>query len=242
MIATILYPTKNNILVWANACFLLLLLLFNLVDSLTIVFAYFLETIVIGIFHIVKLWIVSIHGKASVSKKSLQLKGLPLVLFFVAHYGIFVGVQSVFAFALFEGIIPEITDAFHLIHNYGYVMTRAGMTVIMASLVVTNLGYFYTNFWANEKYKEYTTGAIFIKPYARIFIQQFVVILAFFFFIIFSTPKVAAILLIVFRLLVDLVMVSLNKDSQTLDALAKKYAKSHEHYLDMKQKYQEFSE
>ncbi|MBZ0328353.1 MAG: DUF6498-containing protein [Altibacter sp.] len=242
MISAILYPSKNNILVWANACFLLLLVLFNQIDSLTVVFAYFLETIVIGLFHIVKLWIVSNYGMEPTSDKGLQLKGLPLILFFIAHYGIFVGVQSVFAFALFEGTITEITDAFYLVQNYWYVINREGMSVVMASLVVTNLGYFYTNFWANEKYKEYTPSAIFIKPYVRIFIQQFVVILAFFFFIIFSTAKVAAILLILLRLLVDLVMVSLNKDSQALDNLARKYSKSYDHYLEMKKKYQEFSE
>ncbi|PKA82415.1 hypothetical protein ATE92_0544 [Ulvibacter sp. MAR_2010_11] len=37
-------------------------------------------------------------------------------------------------------------------------------------------------------------------------------------------------------------MVSISKDSSVVDKLARKYANSHEHYLEMKRKYQEFSE
>ena len=116
------------------------------------------------------------------------------------------------------------------------------MLVIISSITVTNLAYFYNNFWHNEKYKEYTPRAIFFKPYIRIFIQQFVVILAGFFFIVFEAGNVAAILLIVFRLVVDLAMVFIRKDSKEFDTFMKKKSKSYDHYLEMKKKYQEFSE
>ncbi|WP_034261114.1 DUF6498-containing protein [Altibacter lentus] len=242
MIRTILLPNQKNMLVWANALFLLALLFMQQIDALTVVFAYFLETIVIGLIHILKLWIVSAEGKPTRSKKGLQLRGLPLIFFFVLHYGMFVAIQSIFAFTLFESAVPEITSSFALLENYGYILSVEGMPVVLASLVVTNLSYFYTNFWKNEKYKSYTPGAIFMKPYVRIFVQQFVVILAFFFYLLLSTGVVAAVLLIVFRLLIDLTMVSLHKDSETLEKLAKKYANSPDHYEEMKRKYQEFSE
>jgi hypothetical protein len=81
-----------------------------------------------------------------------------------------------------------------------------------------------------------------MKPYVRIFIQQFVVILAFFFFILFNSGMVAAVLLIFFRLFVDLVMVSIKKDSRMLETLTKKIAKNPEQYPEIRKQLQEFSE
>jgi hypothetical protein len=49
----ILIPTKDNAILWANALFLFILLVLNMADPLTIVFAYFLETIIIGVIHLV---------------------------------------------------------------------------------------------------------------------------------------------------------------------------------------------
>jgi len=51
----ILMPTKSNAILWANALFLFLLLALHMADPLTIVFAYFLETIIIGVIHLLKL-------------------------------------------------------------------------------------------------------------------------------------------------------------------------------------------
>jgi len=242
MIKEILFPNKFNQFVWFNAIFLLFLVVFNYADSLTVVFAYFLETIIIGIIHCVKLLLVSKYGQKGTSKGFGDFKGIGLVFFFLFHYGMFVGVQSVFAFTLFESEFSGIKDGFNILDNYSFIIQSEGMSMVLGSLVLTNLGYLYTNFLSNEKYKDYTPEEIFIKPYARIFIQQFVVLLAFFFYVIFSDPIVAAILLIFFRLLVDLVIVSIRKDSDVLDTLARKSSNSYDHYLEMKKKYQEFSE
>ena len=237
----ILLPAKNNVILWANAFFLLLLLVFDFADPLTIVFAYFLETIIIGIIHLVKLGLVSKYGKKSTDPKS-QMTGIPLMLFFTVHYGMFVGIQSIFAFTLFQSSIPGLKDGFNIFHNYSFILKYEGMPLILASIIVNNLGYFYTNFWKNEKFRDYAPDNIFMKPYVRIFIQQFVVILAFFFFILFNSGMVAAVLLIFFRLFVDLVMVSIKKDSRMLETLTKKIAKNPEQYPEIRKQLQEFSE
>ncbi len=237
----VLLPTKHNAVLWANALFLALLLVLKLADPLTVVFAYFLETIIIGIIHLVKLWLVSNYGKKS-SDSQFQMRGIPLMLFFTVHYGMFVAIQSVFAFTLFQSSIPDLKPGFDLIFNYKYIFSSAGMPLILSSILINNLSYFYTNFWRNEKYKDYAPDNIFMKPYVRIFIQQFVVILAFFFFILFNSGLIAAVLLIIFRLLVDLVLVSLKKDSEILDKLSKKLAKTPEDYPKIKEQLQEYSE
>lgn len=116
------------------------------------------------------------------------------------------------------------------------------MGIVLASIFFTNLAYFYNNFLANEKFREYSPNDIFAKPYIRIFIQQFVVIFSGFFFIIFSAQYVAAVLLILLRLPVDLIMVSIEKNSKVFDEAMKKYSKNDANYLAMKKKYQQFSE
>ncbi|MGV8946839.1 MAG: DUF6498-containing protein [Lutibacter sp.] len=237
----ILLPTKNNAILWANALFLFLLLALNLADPLTIVFAYFLETIIIGVIHLIKLWMVSKYGKKSTNPQ-WQMSGIPLMLFFTVHYGMFVAIQPIFAFTLFNTTIPGLEDGFHLIHNYIFILGSVGMPLILTSIIINNLSYFYTNFWRNEKYKDYAPDNIFMRPYVRIFIQQFVVILAFFFYILFNSGMIAAVLLIVFRLFVDLVLFSIKKDSRMLDILSKKIAKTPDQYPEIKKQLQEFSE
>ena len=237
----IFFPTKNNAVLWANALFLLLLLLLKLADPLTVVFAYFLETIIIGIIHLVKLGLVSGYGQKSSNAQSL-FSGIPLMLFFLLHYGLFVAIQSIFAFTLFQGSVSGLKDGFHLIYNYSFILGSTGMPIILTSIFVNNLSYFYTNFLRNGKYKEYAPGDIMMKPYVRIFIQQFVVILAFFFFIIFNSGVVAAVLLILFRLVVDLVLFSIRKDGKMLHILSQKLAKESEDIPEIKKQLQEYSE
>lgn len=238
---SILLPSKTNFVLWGNALYLLLLLIFQLVDPLTIVFAYFFETIIIGIIHVGKLWMVSRYGQKSTNPNN-QLTGILLMLFFTAHYGMFVAIQSVFAFALFQSSIPGLKSGFDIFYNYRFILDYEGMYLILTPIIISNLSYFYTNFWRSEKYRDYTPDSILMKPYLRIFIQQFVVILAFFFFMLFDSGTIAAVLLIFFRLIVDLGLVSIRKDSQMLEAFTKNIAKTPEEYPEIRRQLQQYSE
>ncbi len=238
---TIFIPNSKTLIIWANALFLLLLLAFPLADPLTVVFAYFLETLIIGVLHVAKLWLVSRYGKGTADGSSLG-SGIPLMLFFIFHYGMFVAVQSMFVFVLFGSAIPGFKSGFQLVYNFKYILQYPGMFVVLASLVANNLGQFYFNFLRTEKYRESAPDDIFMKPYLRIFIQQFVVILAFFFFIIFQSSVMAAVLLIVIRLMVDLLLYSLKNSNGTAEFLARKLAENPENYFKIKKQLQNFSE
>ena len=240
--SAIFIPNRNNLIIWVNALFMVFLIVFKLTDPLTVVFAYFLETIIIGLIHILKMLIVIKYGNKPAAIASPQLKGLGLILFFVFHYGLFVAVQSMFAFSFFENSVPEIKNGFDLITNYSVLLNMPGMPAVLGSLIITNLTYFYTNFWANRKYLEYDTESLFFKPYVRIFVQQFVVILAGFFFIISSEAMWAALLLILFRLPVDLVIVSIHKNSEPFEKYVKKHTESYQHFMEVKEKYQKYTE
>ncbi|HAT64340.1 MAG TPA: hypothetical protein DCS66_07025, partial [Flavobacteriaceae bacterium] len=165
-----------------------------------------------------------------------------LILFFMFHYGMFVAIQSIFLFSFFEKELSQLKDGFHLIHNYGVILRLEGMPILIASLFVSNLKYFYTNFWKNDQFKEYSPSGLFFRPYVRIFIQQFTVILAGFFFILLSEGFAAAVLLILFRLIVDLIIIGIHRDSNNMDKLLRKITKTEAEYLEAKEKFQEFSE
>ncbi len=225
-------PNKNNRALWLNALFLLVLLFTNNADPIAIVLAYFLETIIIGILHVVKLFLVIKHGKKDEKATSLE-SGYGLILFFIFHYGFFVGVQLILFFSFISKEISNIPDLFSL---------ESGILYVLVSIGVTNISYFYNNFLVPKKYLDYTPKSIFFKPYVRIIIQQFVVILSAFSLVVFPGGMVPAILIIVFRLLVDSIMVSFKKDSKSFDSFVKSKSSSYEHYEEMKRKYQEFSE
>ncbi|MEZ4778560.1 MAG: DUF6498-containing protein [Flavobacteriaceae bacterium] len=239
---TLFIPNKYNYLVWGNALLALVLLILGVADPISIVFAYFLETIIIGLFHGIKLWMVNTYGKESPNTHQMPKSSIGIVLFFFVHYGMFVGIQSIFVFAFFQSSIPQIKEPFHIIENYNAIIHLDGMPILIASFVVSNLKYFYTNFWQNNQYKEYSASSLFFKPYVRIFIQQFVVILAGFFFIIFSEGFAAAILLILFRLIVDLAIVGIHRDAANVDKLLRKITRDEKDFEEAKKRFQEFSE
>ncbi|MDT0556124.1 DUF6498-containing protein [Patiriisocius hiemis] len=242
MVQNIFSFTKYNYLIWVNAAFLIVLLLLDKADALTIVFAYFLETIIIGILHVIKLWLCVKYGKSDSSENQNGVSGYGIIPFFMIHYGMFVAIQSIFAFSFFDSKIPEIKSGFNLIENYSYLLSQEGIQIIVASLFITNLSYFYNNFLIHKKYQDYKPSSLLFKPYGRIFIQQFVVILAGFFFVLTAADMAAAILLIGFRLIIDLSIVSIRKDSKPFESFVKKHSNSYEHYLKMKEEYQKYSE
>ena len=220
MLKNIFSPTPQNAFVWLSSIYLLFLLYIGKASAMTILFAYFLETIIIGIFNALKMLWSILYGR---SKKS----DFGLIFFFLFHYGMFVAIQSVFGFAIFgirgNGIIKE---PFHILENYWIILNLEDIQYALPAIIFTHLGKFVTDYIRNKKYQKFTAKEIMFKPYVRIFVQQFVVILSFF-FIVFDNGGagiIAAILLIFFRLIIDLVLESIKEDSKTLDVLAEKLA------------------
>jgi hypothetical protein len=216
MLKNIFYPTKQNAFMWLSSIYLLFLLYLGKASAISILFAYFLETIIIGIFNALKMLWSILYGKSKSSE-------FGLILFFLMHYGFFIAIQSVFGFALFDmgenGIIKE---PFNIIKNYIAILNLEDIKYALPAIVFTHLGKFISDYIGNHKYQKFTAKEIMFKPYVRIFIQQFVVILAFFFIILTQAGIIAAILLILFRLVVDLGMESIKEDSKILDYVSKK--------------------
>ena len=56
MLKNIFYPTPQNAFVWLSSIYLLFLLYLGKATPITILFVYFLETIIIGIFNALKMF------------------------------------------------------------------------------------------------------------------------------------------------------------------------------------------
>jgi hypothetical protein len=180
-----------------------------------IVFGYFFETIIIGVIHVVKLLAVYKYGDAQ--KKMIQLKGkgnmngFGIIPFFIAHYFLFVFVQSVFIFSFMSDALPGITgDEFDVLKNYQFLLSQTDMLLVFACIGLANIGYAMRNFFIVERYHHFTTFQLFLQPYLRILVQQFLSILPGFFFFFFSGGVwIVAIILILLRTAFDLYLSAL---------------------------------
>lgn len=199
--SNILKISKQNMFVWFNAIFLISLLILGKVDSLTIVIAYFLETIIIGIVYAFKMYTI-------ISRNPSSKESYGMILFFLFHYMFFVAVQLIFVFGFLEMRDSNITSGFNLIKNISYVMSLKGMTIVLLSILLYNLADYYYNFMQPEVYKRVKVENVFLQPYVRIFIQQFAVIIGGFFIIFVSGVFAVAILLILFRTLIELIFIA----------------------------------
>ncbi len=226
----ILRPNRFNYMIYANAVFLLCLLGVGFISPLTIVMAYFIESIIIGLFNALKM-AMSIRYSNKIDRGGAA--NYSLILFFCFHYGFFIAIQSIFVFSFFEmednGLFRE---PFLLIENYSALLKLDGMWLLIVSMLITHSGVLITNFLAEKRYQEFTASELMTKPYLRIFIQQFVVILSGFFLVALHAGYVAAFLLILFRLMLDLFLLGLRENTTLVDEMAKWYADKSEQDFD----------
>ncbi len=221
LIVSILKISRYNYMIYVNALFLLCLLSVGYVSALAVVMAYFIESIVIGIFNAVKM---ALSTSYSNKTEGGGAGNYGLIVFFCFHYGFFIAIQSIFVFSFFsidEGLFRE---PFFLIENYAALLQLDGMWLLIASMLLTHLFALISNFLADRRYREFTANELMAKPYLRILIQQFVVILSGFFLVFVNAGMVAAILLILFRLVLDLALLSLRENTVLLDKAAQWYA------------------
>lgn len=217
MFNAIFTPNKTNSYAWMNLVLLVLLLFLGKIEPYTILFGYFVESIIIGVFSVLKMVAASRYDG---SEKSI----LFYIIFFIFHYGIFIAVQSVFVFAILTfGGFESIKEPFYIIENYQIILQQKGMEYIIPLLIATQLLKFIFDFMEPKKYLQFSVQEIMLKPYVRIIIQQFTVILAMFFIVFTNASVVAALLLIFFRAVVDLVLTAIREDANFLDFLVNKF-------------------
>lgn len=211
-------PSSNNLLL--QAIFLITLLLFRKADPMAIVFAYVFETIIIGFIHLVKLfYIVSYNEPHKKSSKILDYISIP---FFLIHFGAFVGIQSIIIYTGFAINDNRFSTSLSL-SNFVDIFNLEGFKIIALSIIISNLASFYFSFLKTRKFENQNLEAYMVKPYLRIFVQQFLAIIPFFFLYFMNTVGiVAAILLIIMRTTLDFYFIAIANNPEKIKKLALK--------------------
>ena len=188
--------------------FYLFLLIFGAISATEIVILYAIETIVVGLFHVIKLLFISFLRADSPKKK---WTGFSYAGFFIIHYGIFVFVQTTFFFEFLSMEDQRISDSIGF-QNFITVLGFPGIQVGLALMLISYAMRFWIIFYQSGYYKTVQVESYIFQPYLRIFIQQFVAILPGIFIIFGNAGFVAAVLLIIIRGVVDFYIEKMRAD------------------------------
>ena len=173
----------------------------------TVLITYFFETIIIGFIHIFKLLVTFLYSRAAPTEtgkhKTSDIFQIPLFIF---NYFFFIFIQSVFVFMYLSFFIKGIKDSFNVLENYHFLLQQPDMQMAFLSLAFFNIAIVLKNFFLPKRFLLTNVEKLFMQPYLRIFIQQFVTIIAGFGILIFNMPIALAALLIATRLVVDLAL------------------------------------
>jgi hypothetical protein len=197
----IIKPNKENSFIWFNVFFLIALLLTDYVNAFTIIAAYFLETFIIGVIHVLKMFKIATYNNEKYG----------LIGFFIIHYSFFIFLQLVFVFVILQYQDPIIEEPLYLAKNIKYLMSFKGMKWILFSQIIFNLFDYLFNFIGNDVYKSTSNEKYLTQPYPRIFVQQLAVIIGFFLLASPFSVLFLALLIIIIRSLMDFYLVSKSK-------------------------------
>ncbi len=140
---------------------------------------YALETVIIGLFTLLKMGIVTAVRKKDIwynGASRTKQHGLFFMLFFLVHYGMFVAIQTGL-FLQVSGIGKSMHRGFFdfFLHWTQYLGRDA--YYMLAGFFISYGFSMYRNFIRTSQYRTISMMQLMFQPYGRIFIQQFTVIL-----------------------------------------------------------------
>jgi hypothetical protein len=140
--------------------------------------AYALETLIVGLFTVIKLGIATIYRKKDdwyANNQVSKVSGLVFILFFIVHYGMFAAVQTSM-FSVASGINPRNSNFFYFfLHWYEYI--NKDTAIMLCGFVASYAFRDLAPFISRGDYKTVPMMLLMFQPYGRIFIQQVIVIL-----------------------------------------------------------------
>ena len=141
---------------------------------------YCLETIIIGLFTLLKLLITGLlvrpkdvwQNQGSVTKQPFWF----FMLFFMLHYGLFVAIQMGMFFAV-SGIGDQYKITFSNFFSRWPLLLNSEAYIMLGVFIISYGFRLTTDFILSGEYKNASLGYLMFQPYGRIFIQQVTVIL-----------------------------------------------------------------
>ncbi len=169
-------------------------------EPLTVFVIYILESVIAGIFNVIKMLSAYLLGGREVALRKQPgdsgVAGLALVPFFILHYFFFVFIQCVLFFA-YSNIGTDTFSPLRLIENFKpFVCSDSGWAV--GGIVLSYTTSYAMDFMLNGEFTRTSLSQLFFRPYKRIFVQQFVVLLGGFVFVLSSAvlPKAGLLLFV----------------------------------------------
>lgn len=176
----------------------------------SIMFLYWFENGIIGVFNVLK---IARASKPSSGETRMAINGRPsnlsgaafYVPFFIMHYGIFWVVHGVFVIVLF-GVFggrfggvgpPEIMGGFR-----GF--EPGGVAIAALSLFLSHGVSFYVNFLGNEEYRNVSPDEQMFQPYGRVIALHVTILGGGFLAGYLGTPLASLVLLIVLKTAIDI--------------------------------------
>jgi len=159
-------------------------------DLFSILFFYWLESAVVGIYNILRMAMANPDtkdesGKITTTRKSHKISG---IIFFLIHYSAFMVGHGFFIFELFSPV-------------------EVKMTTVVLGIVSLSISHgisFVINFIGHKEYKKISLSEQMIAPYKRIMVMQITIIICGFLLTLISSPQITLILLILLKIVIDI--------------------------------------
>jgi hypothetical protein len=185
-----------------------------------VIAAYFFETLVIGVYNVIKMLIITFFSPAAKETPEILPEQKPkngfssplkmnlfLIVFFIMHFSIFYFVQL----GMLAGASSDLADPFpgsnSFIPNpfvfFRDALGKEGLYAMIPIIMMQLFALLYSFVYKGE-YKVTNCVVQAVQPYGRIMLQQFVVLIGGFFIIIFRNTAVFSIILIVIKTFVDI--------------------------------------
>jgi len=140
---------------------------------------YCLETIIVGLFNLIKMGIVTAIRKTDIwynGPSRTRQHGLFFMFFFLIHYGLFVVIQM----GIFFGVSGLVKDGSINVFSFFYKwpeLLGKGAYIMLAGFIISYGFNMIYNFILTGQYRTVSLMQLMFQPYIRIFIQQITVIL-----------------------------------------------------------------
>ncbi|MBP9213184.1 MAG: hypothetical protein KBF36_01415 [Chitinophagaceae bacterium] len=148
-------------------------------DAKIIFLIFCLETVIIGVFNFLQMWLTTLYKKTdtwqSSTNYSTQQSGYVFMFFFLFHYGFFVLVQ-LFIFLSIMSINGLKITVLDLLFKFNTLLPSYAVAFLGLFVATYILGII-KDFIMTGSYKTANLNELMFRPYKRIFVQQFVIIL-----------------------------------------------------------------
>lgn len=172
-------------------------------SAVEVFIVYALETLIMGVFTVIKLLIAGAAGNRDNNFQSVSGKrigSLFFVVFFIIHFGIFAGVQTSI-FSGVAGINPRGASGMYFFFHWWEFINR-DIALMLGIFFMSYLLRDLIPFVINKEYQSKSLLLLMFQPYGRIIIQQFTVILGSM-FLVFKLGKVFVLVFALVKILAE---------------------------------------